>query len=78
MKLAIILNNEGQHVWLFTRDTPCKTHSDAHRRLQAYKAQDRFSHVSVEANGVILTDPKTYASEPALVVNITHRKKRAA
>ena len=71
MKLADILRSEpGQYVWPFTRQTNIETIADAHRRVQAAIARPPHNTVQVECTGVVMTDTKTYHSEPALIIEI--------
>lgn len=73
MKLAEILKVPGTHVWMFSRDSSIKTIEAAHRRMQSYIVHDRYKHVSIDAHGSILTHPRTYASEPVLVITVEHK-----
>lgn len=70
MKLPDILRGRGEFVWPFTRYTNLETISDAHRRVQATIARPPHDKVRVEITSVILTDTKTYESEPALVITV--------
>lgn len=70
MELPEILRGQGEYVWPFTRYTNLETIADAHRRVQAAIARPPHNKVRVEVRSVILTDLKTYESEPALVINV--------
>lgn len=71
MKLPDILRaGPGEYTWMFTRLTGMETIADAHRRVQAAIARPPHDTVRVECTGVILTNTKTYESEPALVIEI--------
>lgn len=78
MKLPDILRAEdGEYVWPFTRTTNIETIADAHRRVQAAIARPPHQgNVNVVCSSVILTDTKTYESEPALVIEVNHKKRR--
>ncbi len=73
MTLPEILRTEGEHVWPFTRCTNLVTIADAHRRVQAAIARPPHDKVRVQVTSVILTDTKTYESEPALVIDVQPR-----
>jgi len=70
MKLPEILRGQGEYVWPFTRYTNLVTIADAHRRVQAAIARPPHDKVRVEVTSIIITDTKTYESEPALVINV--------
>lgn len=76
MKLPDILRGEGEYVWPFTRCTNAKTIADAHRRVQAAIARPPHDKVRVEVTSVILTNVKTYESEPALVIVVAPKGSR--
>lgn len=76
MKLPTILRGEGEYVWPFTRYTNLTTIADAHRRVQAAIARPPHNMVKVAATSVIITDTKTYESEPALVLTVTPKKRK--
>ena len=68
MNLPDILKGRGEFVWAFTRYTNLTTIADAHRRVQSKIARPPYDKVRVSVTSVILTDTKTYESEPALVI----------
>lgn len=76
MKLPEILRGQGEYVWPFTRYTNIETIADAHRRVQAAIARSPHDKVRVECTGVIMTNTKTYESEPALVINVAPKGSR--
>lgn len=77
MNLPEILRAEpGEYVWPFTRYTSIETIADAHRRVQSAIARPPHDAVKVECTSVILTDVKTYESEPALVIDVQPKRKR--
>lgn len=75
MKLPEILRGEGEYVWPFTRYTNLTTIADAHRRVQAAIARPPHDKVKVKVTSIIVTDTKTYESEPALILNVTPKKR---
>ncbi len=68
MKLTQLLRLRGEYVWPFTRSTTLKTISEAHRRVQSTIARSPHDKVRVTIRSSILTDTKTYESEPVLVI----------
>lgn len=73
MKLTQLLAHPGTHIWPFQQESgSLKTFADAHRRLQAYKAEERFrGKIEVAARGLMLTDLDTYKNELVLEVTVT-------
>lgn len=73
MNLPEILRGDGLYVWPFTRFSNCRTISAAQRRVMAAIAKPPHNRVDVSMTSCILTDTKTYESEPALVINVQQR-----
>ena len=74
MKLPEILRGQGEYIWPFTRYTNIETIADAHRRVQSAVARPPHNKIQVSVRSVIITDMKTYTSEPALVISVAHKK----
>lgn len=76
MKLPEILRGQGEYVWPFTRYTNLETIADAHRRVQSAISRSPHDKVRVDVTSIIITDTKTYESEPALVINVQPKGSR--
>ena len=76
MRLADLLREPGDHVWPFTRDTTLTTLGDACRRVQSYLQQKQFVQLGAraECTGHIMSNVKTYQSEPVLLISVTHNE----
>ena len=75
MKLSQILAIIGRHVWSFTDSTNMTTITDAHKRLQSAISKPPHNKMKVTATSMILTDTKTYESEPCLVIYVAKKEK---
>ena len=77
MRLTDILRaDDGEYVWPFTRSTNIETIADAHRRVQSAIARPPHNVKKVAVTSCILTDTKTYESEPVLVITTTTKNRK--
>lgn len=72
MKLIDILKlGAGTYVWNFIKTTSIESIADAHRRVQATIARAPYKgNISIECTSAIMVDPKTYLSEPVIIITI--------
>lgn len=71
MKLTDILKSPGIHVWMFQREKPGMTPTEAHRRVTSY-LQTTYKHVTATAHAAALVFTTTYAVEPIIVIEVDH------